>query len=42
MEGEEQNVNSRSYVVGEESAPDIPWTTPCLLSNEYWGLIHQG
>jgi hypothetical protein len=30
-EEEEQNVNSRSYVVGKESAPDILRITVCLL-----------
>jgi hypothetical protein len=29
MEEEKQNVNSRSYVVGEESAPGLPRSTPC-------------
>jgi hypothetical protein len=29
-------------VVGKESAPEILWSTHCLLSNAYWVLFHEG
>jgi hypothetical protein len=41
MEGQEQDINSRS-MVGVESTTDILWGTPSLLSKGYWGCFTRG